>query len=75
MKNFKDVVEVVKAHKAEIVKGLLIGGVTLGLGLVLSNRSDEEDFSDSPEDEDTTEDSFDGERNDEAPNDKEESID
>lgn len=43
MKNFKDVVEVVKAHKAGIVKGLVIGGVGLGLSLVLGSGSNNED--------------------------------
>lgn len=61
MKNFKDVVEVVKAHKAGIVKGLVIGGVTIGLGLVLGNRSNEEDECGIQIDEETTTDTNDEE--------------
>lgn len=61
MKNFKDVVEVVKAHKTEIVKGLIFGGVTLGLGLVLSNSSNNEDECDLVMDEEVAADTFDEE--------------
>lgn len=70
MKNFKDVVEVVKAHKVEIVKGLIIGGVALGLGLVLGSSSNDEDECGSPEDEETIEHALD-----EALNNYEKSID